>query len=229
MWELRITCDPTHYDKVCSLLNECFGDEVPTNNNHIFAVAEGQPFDEDIESHLHVYMQHSYKSESWIRKALQALDRSRKGNKLYSLKKSHENSPNYALKKVFEVAAVDPSKNNRMVYMKGNIPFTEYRNRYDSYLKQISKKQKKSEKEAKFRLILDYISDKLDCETDNIYQAQTDIIKLVIQYCKDEGHAMPSKSQMEVLVLTAISRLKWTDNYLLHFYKNALSFNFSSY
>lgn len=230
MWDLRITVGVEFYDKVRHILDECYGEEKVTNHLHIFAVAEGKPYDDDIESHLHVYMSGSIKGESWIRKALQQLDKSRKGNKLYSLKKSHENSPNYALKKVFEVDAVDPSKNNRMVYMKGNIPFTEYRTRYESYLQMISKKQKKSEKEAKFRLILEYIDGMLDRD---LYQEPnrytTEIIRLTIQYCKNEGHAMPSKSQMEIIVLTALSRLEWADGYLMSYYANSVKFNFSDY
>lgn len=225
MLDIRIRIKPDQFFKVIAFLDSIWSElTIPPNSPaHIICVHEGEPYDAGIESHLHIFISFISRSESWYRKAIADLDRTRKGNALYRMLRSHENSPNYVLKTVFK--AESDLNDPRVIYHKGNIPLVDYRNRYDAYVKQISKKAKRKEKEAKFKLITDYVHSKLEL-TESISHLIDDIINHVLDYCKEEGYAMPSKSQMEIYVLTIVAKYNNYSNYLNRYYSASLKRNF---
>lgn len=184
------------------------------------AVAEGQPYDEGIKRHHHIYLmsqkkepQDDMKADTTIRKAIQNLDKTRKGNALYSMVKSHENTPNYVLKKVFGDGG-NWLDNPRIIYIHAyhrNL-LTAYKGLHDAYLLTIatnSKRKKLAKKNSSYAMCLE-IADALHARSDDICQAY--IIEEVIKYHQEKELMLPSRSNMERYMLTIYSLFTKLDN-----------------
>lgn len=185
------------------------------------AVIEGGDFDEGIKRHHHIFLlsqkmkpQTDMKSDSFIRKAIQQLDKTRKGNDLYSMKQSHENSPNYVLKKVFSEEhnwLDNPRLLHIHPYHKEHL--TDYKGLHDAYLLTIAKKakhRKLAKTNSSYAMCLE-IADTLIAKNEGSYQ--NDIIELVINYHEEKQILLPSRSNMERYIITITNLIGKTSSY----------------
>lgn len=232
-WDIRIT---NVSDDIVLRMLERF-----SNDAQVVAVKEGGDFDTGTEPHVHIYCV-TKSSESWIRKQIQNMDIRRKGNALYSLKKAHENSPNYALKHVYETIVDEDRvlldgyqweqiRNNSRILFLQNVTnddlskwFTQWKIYIDNLVAERSRSRsvrKKSAQNFSF-LIIEEATLKFQ-EVRGRPQVHN-VVSQVIQLFQDKGHKMPTRSQMEVIVLSILSKLG-DNEYLQTYYMK----NFSCY
>lgn len=214
-------------DAITKMLREC-----NTGTPCYIAVREGEPFDAGIEPHVHIYMVVG-RSESWIRKEIQGMDKSRKGNALYRMKKSHDNSPNYALKKVFEdTRGVAPVLvHPRVICHNGvtNELIERWRNQYDLYVADIKRSRAVRKKENKsFSLqvideVVEVAPSRNEFEYSQIENKVVMFTEMILAIYSREGRIMPTRTQMETLILSVMSKLKY-DHYLINYYTRFLNF-----
>lgn len=233
-WDIRIT---NVSDDLVKRMLERF-----SNDAQVVAVKEGGEFDTGIQPHVHIYCV-TKSSESWLRKQIQNMDSARKGNDLYSLKKSHENSPNYALKHVF--AELEPDvrlqqglngyawdsarMSKRILYLK-NVTndelgkwFTQWKIYIDNLKVEQSRSRsirKKSSKIFSHTIIEDAT---LKFQEVRGRPQVHEIVDTVIELYQKYDHKMPTKSQMEVIVLSILSKLG-DNEFLKTYYMKTFSF-----
>lgn len=218
MWEIRITnVSDLKIQELCKSIG-----------GKAIAVREGDPYDKDIQPHCHIYAIDT-KSESYIRKQIQQLDTSRKGNALYSMSPSHENSPNYVLKKVYEDTHgkfQETMVHPRIIYQTEKFLelnygkwFTQYSN-YIQTIKQERLVKKKIKRDTTIQMIYD-IADKHVNETPH---SPNDFIQEVLEWHTSRELILPSRSNMERYLTTIFYRIrnspKCLDNYYAIYFPN---------
>lgn len=212
MWDLRITEIPVQQiQEFCKSLV-----------GRTIAVQEGSPYDEGVRTHYHIYTE-SAKSESFIRKKIQELDKTRKGNDLYKMSKSHENTPNYILKKVFEEVGdkFELAKNHpRIVYQTEEfllgyfgVWYGQYY-RYVEALKSEKKIRKKIKKDTTIQMIMDIAQERSSDEFLNPNSFINDVVKWHL----DRDLILPSKSNMERYIISIYQRYKNNTDCLRTYY-----------
>ena len=139
MWDIRIT--DVKSSKIVEMLERFCKDAL------IICVQEGDPFDPGVRSHVHIYCV-TKSSESWLRKQIQQLAPLRKGNDLYSMKKSHDNSPNYVCKKIYgETNVQSEILGHKRILFKQNCDMdliTTWLNQYVKYVESVQAEQSRS-------------------------------------------------------------------------------------
>jgi len=210
MWDLRVT--EIQDEPLLVMLQQIGGKYI--------VVSEGEPFDSGNKAHHHIFLI-TDKSESFIRKKSQQLDGKRKGNELYSLKKSHENSPNYALKKVFKdnTSYNDWMQHPRLKFISDQLQsklasyYTQYL-AYNETIKTEIKLRKFHKKNSTFAMI-QAIADKYQ---DSNIESPNHLIEDVIQYHSDNQLILPSRSNMERHITTIYLLIKKNSNVLTNYY-----------
>jgi len=186
-----------------------------SNDALIIACAEGEPFDEGIKPHVHVYLECRH-SESWLRKQIQSLDRNRKSNQLYSMKKAHEESPNYVLKNYY-----NENENRSRIWFQRNCSMDlilTWKQRHEKYMAEVevAKVVRKKSHKSFSKLIVEEVTDKRRGQSSVPVEI---LIDDVIQLFKTHKKLMPSRSQMEMLV-TTIRTYLGDDALVRRFYAN---------
>lgn len=213
MWEIRIT--EVSDSKVVDLCKSVEG--------RVIAVKEGEPFDVGKRSHVHIYIDETTKSDSYIRKKIQNMDKSRKGNDLYSMVNSHENSPNYVLKYVFRETKGDYQatlSHPRIVYRSDNIlghRYEDWYNRFVAYvsaIKQDIKLKKKVKKDSTMSMINEIAEN--NAEVSGL--EPNDFIESVLEWHTDRELMLPSRSNMERYIITIYRKYKGNSNCLRSYY-----------
>jgi len=211
MWDIRVTeIEIPKIQEFCKALGNSI------------AVQEGAPFDEGIRTHFHIYTE-SAKSESFIRKKIQELDKTRKGNELYKMAKSHENTPNYVLKNVFVESKTfeETFKHPRVVYQTEDFLKVNYGQWYRKYLdyvdsmKQDKKVRKKIKKDSTIQMILDIAESRKEQDSLNPNSFIDDVVKWHL----DRDLILPSKSNMERYMISIYQRYKNDTNCLRTYYQ----------
>lgn len=212
MWEIRLT-------EISDLQVVQFCKSIGGKS---IAVKEGPSLgDDDKSDHVHIYAIDA-QSESSIRKKIQALDRSRQGNDLYSVKKSHENTPNYVLKRVycetggkFETTINHP----RIVYKSENFlehNYGKWFTQYDNYVKTINKEkliQKKVRKDSTMNMVSEIASKYEEMHNPN------QCIEDVIEWHLTRELLMPSRSNMERYITTIFMLVNKKPSYMRSYYQ----------
>lgn len=184
-----------------------------TIGGNSLAVREGAPYDPDTKPHIHIYIQSTERSESFIRKRIQQLDPQRKGNSLYSMSPAHENTPNYVLKKVYEETKgkyKETSEHPRIVFVTDNflaINYGQWYNQYVAYVetvKQNVKQRRKVKRDSTLQMIID-IAEK---HQDDLHLEPNDYIDEVVQWHTERDILLPSRSMMERYIITIQQRYK---------------------
>jgi len=189
MWDMRVT--EINDTALLAMLQLIGGSYI--------VVSEGEPYDPGIKAHHHIFLI-SDKSESFIRKRLQRLDPSRKGNELYSLKKSHENSPNYVLKKVFKDSNSynDWVQHPRLIFISDQLrtKIGSYYSQYEAYMEtiKVEKKLRKFHKKNSTFTMIQQIADKY---VDQDVSSPNNFIRDVLDYHEVNQLVLPSRSNME--------------------------------
>lgn len=218
MWDIRITEIP-----IPDIQTFCISLGAKT-----IAVQEGAPYDEGVRTHFHIYSE-SAKSESFIRKKIQELDKTRKGNDLYKMAKSHENTPNYVLKNVFvESKTFDETKDNsRIVFQTEDFLKHNYGKWYRQYidyvasLNQEKKVRKKMKKDSTIQMILD-IAEKYKEQVDSypsLSVTPNTFINDVLKWHMERDLILPSKSNMERYIISIYQRYKNDTDCLRTYYQ----------
>lgn len=212
MWEIRIR-------KVSDLQISDLLKSIATKG---LAVHEGTPHDEEIESHYHIFVELTDKSESYIRKCIQKLDKDRKGNELYSMKMSHENTPNYCLKEVFKQSSKYKEwlENDRIhvindEWFKSSV--SQFYKQFLDYVELITTKQsirKKQKKNSTFSMIHE-IADKYKDETCN---SPNDFIDDIIKHHTEKDMMLPARNLMERYCITIYNLVTNNTNVLRSYY-----------
>lgn len=205
MWEIRIT-------DVSDLNVRVFIKDV---GGSVIAVREGEPFDKGISPHVHIFIDNKtnkVKSESFIRKRIQELDPNRKGNELYSMKKSHENTPNYVLKRIFEETQEyeEVEASERLLYHSPDflrLNFGQWLRQHVDYIasiKQEKKIKKKIKKSTTLEMVLE-IAEKYE-GVDSL--SPNSFIDDVVEWHASRDLLLPSRSNMERYLVTIYQRYK---------------------
>lgn len=205
MWDIRVT--DVNDDLIVRMLERF------SNDAQVVAVREGAPYDEGIAPHVHIYCV-TKSSESWLRKQLQSLDVTRKGNKLYSMKKSHENSPNYVCKKIYEDTQqqLEILGHKRLIY-KRNCDLdlvTTWKEQYNKYVEEIQAEKSRSRSMRSkssnnfSKLIVKAMEEKYQGQgRPSPFELVTEILKMY----NENDKRMPTRSMMEILVMTILMKL----------------------
>jgi len=206
MWDIRIT--NVADDKIEKMLSGFRKDA------QIICVKEGAPFDEGIEPHVHIFTK-TTSCESWVRKQIQQLALTRKGNELYSMKKSHENSPNYVCKKVYqECKTVNEIHGNKRILFKRNCDvelITLWRDQYQKYVEEIQAEQARSRSVRKKSS--DNFSKLIVKEVVEFYRVEQgrptpfEIVPKILKIYNENDKKLPTRNIMEILVLTIQMKL----------------------
>lgn len=212
MWDIRITeVDDSAIVAFCDLL---LGKTI--------AVKEGAPYDEGVRTHFHVYTE-SAKSESFIRKKIQELDKTRKGNELYKMAKSHENTPNYVLKNVFVDAKTfeETSEHPRIVYQTCDFLKHNYGQWYRQYIDYVAsiKQERKIRKKIKKDTTIQMIMDIADKRREDTCSNPNSFIDDVLQWHLERDLILPSKSNMERYIVSIYQRYKNNTDCLRPYYQ----------
>lgn len=201
MWDIRITEIP-----ISQIQEFCISLAGKT-----IAVQEGAPYDDGVRTHFHVYTE-SAKSESFIRKKLQGLDKTRKGNELYKMAKSHENTPNYVLKKVFvESYKFEQIINHkRIVYQTEDFLKPNYGKWYRQYVDYVASinQERKIRKKIKKDSTIQMIQDIAEIRKDEFNLNPNSFINDVVKWHLDRELILPSKSNMERYIISIYQRYK---------------------
>lgn len=211
MWDIRIT-------EVDIPLIRSFCDSLAGKT---IAVHEGAPYDEGVRTHFHIFTE-SAKSESFIRKKIQDLDKSRKGNELYKMAKSHENTPNYVLKHVFNESHEfqQAVQNSRIVYQTENFfkhNFGEWLGRFIKYTESL-KLEKKIRKKIKKDTTIQMIMDIAEKHKDEYVANPNTFIDDVLHWHIERELILPSKSNMERYIVSIFQRQKNNTDCLRPYY-----------
>lgn len=196
-------------DDLCKMLERFSNDAL------IIACAEGEPYDEGVKPHVHVYLECRH-SESWIRKQIQNLDKNRKSNQLYSMKKAHEQSPNYILKNYY-----NENENRSRIWFQRNCSMDIiliWKQQHEKYMAEVevAKVVRKKSHKSFSRLIIEEIADKRQGSSSVPNEILVDDI---ILFCKQHKHNLPTRSQMEMYILNIRVRLG-NDAAVRQFYLN---------
>lgn len=191
-----------------------------SNDALIIVCAEGEPYDKDVRSHVHMYLECKH-SESWLRKQFQNLDRSRKSNQLYSMKKSHENSVNYVLKNYFK-----ENENRSRIWFQRNCAmdlFLTWKNMHEKYMAEVAvaKVARKKSQKSFSQIVTEEVVSR--CSEPDTPASTEQIIKHIIQIYNDEQVKLPTRNQMESYVLNVRNKLghsEYVINYYLPRYEN---------
>lgn len=201
MWDIRITEIP-----ISQIQEFCISLAGKT-----IAVQEGAPYDDGVRTHFHVYTE-SAKSESFIRKKIQELDKTRKGNDLYKMAKSHPNTPNYVLKNVF----VESDKfeqiinHKRIVYQTEDFLKHNYGKWYRQYVDYVASinQERKIRKKIKKDSTIQMIQDIAEIRKDEFSLNPNSFINDVVKWHLDRELILPSKSNMERYIISIYQRYK---------------------
>jgi len=171
-----------------------------SNDALIIACAEGEPYDTGVRSHVHVYLESKH-SESWLRKQIQSLDKNRKSNQLYSMKKAHAQSPNYVLKNYYK-----ENENRSRIWFQRNCSLDvliKWKNQHEEYMAEVnrSKVVRAKSKKSFSKLIIEEVAERFSSPP-----TTKEIIDQIIQCYKQQDVSLPSRTQMEMYVLNV--RLK---------------------
>lgn len=215
MWDIRIT--DVEDQLIVRMLERFCKDAL------VVAVREGEPFDKGISPHVHIYCE-TKSSESWIRKQIQNLDGNRKGNKLYSMKKSHENSPNYVCKKIYEETQqqLEILSHKRIVY-KSNcdlLLITQWKEQFNKYVEEIlaeksrSRSMRTKSSQNFSKLIMKELVEKFQGQG---RPAPFEIIGEILRIYNENDKRMPTRSIMEITILTLMMKLGYIHDVIEHY------------
>jgi len=204
---IRITDVPK--DDLCKMLERFSNDAL------VIACAEGEPYDEGVKPHVHVYLECKH-SESWIRKQIQNLDNNRKSNQLYSMKKAHQESPNYVLKNYYK-----EEENRSRIWFQRNCSLDlllTWKQQHEKYVAEVeaAKVVRKKSNKSFSKLLVEAIVDKRQGQASIPTEL---LIDDVIEVYKLHKKMMPTRSQMEMLITTIRSYLGH-DTMVRNFYQN---------
>lgn len=177
-----------------------------SNDALIIACAEGEPYDKDVRSHVHVYVECKH-SESWIRKQIQKLDVNRKSNQLYSMKKAHDQSANYVLKNYF-----NENENRSRIWFQRNCGYfkmDQWKTMHEKYMAEVARAKvvRKNSKKSFSKLIIEEVTGKRQGQS----SVQTEeLIDDIVEYCNSNNRSLPTRSQMEMYVINIRSKLGQT-------------------
>lgn len=191
---IRITEVPK--DDLCEMLGRFSNDAL------VIACAEGEPFDEGVKPHVHVYLECKH-SESWLRKQIQNLDKNRKSNQLYSMKKAHAQSPNYVLKNYY-----NENENRSRIWFQLNCSMDillTWKKQHEAYMAEVevAKVVRKKSLKSFSKLIIEEVAGKFQGSSPVI----PELIDSVIQVCKTHKRNLPTRSQMEMYIINIRAHL----------------------
>lgn len=186
-----------------------------SNDALIIVCAEGEPYDKDVRSHVHIYLECKH-SESWIRKQIQKLDPNRKSNQLYSMKKAHEQSPNYVLKNYY-----NENENRSRIWFQQNCSLDlllTWKQMHEKYMAEVNvaKVMRKKSKKIFSQLIIEEVVGKFQDSS----PSTEDIIQYVVHLYNKEEVRLPPRSQMESYVLNIRNKLRQEEWVLGYYLKN---------
>lgn len=203
-WMIRITEIPR--EKLTQMFERFSNDAL------IIACAEGEPYDKDVRSHVHVYLVCKH-SESWLRKQIQKLDEQRKSNQLYSMKKAHEQSPNYILKNYYL-----ENENRSRIWFERNCSLDlmiQWKNQHSVYMAEVgSKKKLRVNSKKSFTCLV--IEEALEEFRDSSPSTEELIDYIVHQY-SNNSKLLPTRNQMESICLNIRHKLGNT-SYVRQYY-----------
>lgn len=219
MWEIRITnVSDLNIQSLCKSIG-----------GNSIAVREGDPYDTGIAPHCHIYTIPT-KSESYIRKQIQQLDVNRKGNALYSMAKSHDNTPNYVLKKVYDDTQGrfrETMEHPRVIYKTENFLELNYGQWYIQYEKYLNglKHDKAIRKRIKKNSTMEMIIEISDKHKEASPPDPNWFIPDVIQWHRERDLILPSRSNMERYIITIYQNIQGDPQclnayYSINFYRN---------
>lgn len=214
MWEIRITdVSDLQVTDFCKYIG-----------GKSLAIREGpQMGDDDPRDHVHIYSIET-KSESAIRKKIQSLDPTRKGNDLYSLSPAHINTPNYILKRVFEETDgkfETTITHKRIVYNTENFlehNYGKWFTQHEDYLKTI-RKEKLIRKKVKKDSTINMLSEIADKYRDEDISNPNHFIEDVIEWHTERDLMLPSRSNMERYIITILNLVKNNPSYMRSYYQ----------
>lgn len=188
-----------------------------SNDALIIVCAEGEPYDKDVRSHVHMYLVCKH-SESWLRKQIQKLDERRKSNELYSMKKAHEQSPNYVLKNYYK-----ENENRSRIWFQRNCDMDlllTWKKQHEAYMAEVkvAKKIRSSSKKSFSKLLVEEATEQFS----DFSPSHEELIRFVINYYKSQKTMLPTRNQMESLILNIRSSLG-NDEYVMSYYQNSFS------
>lgn len=214
-WELRFTRVPN------DIVVEAFK-KLPATSRVIICSEGGV---DDVEPHHHAYLHLDGRTPDWVRKLIQSLDKTRKGNALYSMKQAHGNSMNYVLKEHFRHKIP-------IVYVSGFTPedIDDARTQHDAYLANIEEAKKTRTREKKYatsfsKEVIYTLSDKYRCERETTGRVTeySDIVKDLLDLYQEADKRLPSRSSMETLVLTLYSK-QGLSAHLINYYSSGFQY-----
>ena len=201
-WQIRIT---TSAEKAIQAFTR-----LPSESSVLICAEQAN------REHVHVVVKLIGRTSDWMRKQIQSIDPSRKGNELYSMTKAHSNSFNYALKEFFEEDT--PIVLNTF----GDDMIANARIRHEQYIAELGKNEKIKHREKKdadkfiTKLIYTLHTKYTQSDTPSGRTFSSLIINDVIEAYRDKDKRLPSKMVMTSIVLTLYS--KFGLNHYLHTY-----------
>lgn len=173
-----------------------------SNDALVIVCAEGEPFDIGVKPHVHMYLECKH-SESWIRKQIQNLDKNRKSNQLYSMKKAHDQSPNYVLKNYY-----NENENRLRIWFQQNCSLDillTWKKQHEIYMSEVNAAKvvrKKSDKSFS-KLIIEEVAGEFSGSSPVI----PELIDAIIAKYRAHKKSLPTRNQMEMLILNIRSYL----------------------
>lgn len=188
-----------------------------SNDALIIVCAEGEPYDKDVRSHVHMYLVCKH-SESWLRKQIQKLDESRKSNQLYSMKKAHDESPNYILKNYFL-----ENENRSRIWFERNCSMDlllTWKNQHLAYMAEVNAKKKVRVNSKKSFTV--HIIEETTEEFQDSSSSTEELIDFIVNCYSTNHKTLPTRNQMESICLNVRHKLG-NVAYVRNYYKNIFS------